>query len=96
MPSYPTNTTTNHSISNLMNLFIEMCRTTIKLDSMEDVVILPEPSSEDDSLDDRHGCPNYVSPEKTECVMKSGRKYPGKLSDIWALGISLYAMLAGR
>lgn len=59
-------------------------------------MILPKADSEDDGLNDRHGCPNYVSPEKTECVMRSGSTYSGKSSDIWALGVSLYAMLAGR
>ncbi|CAL8147510.1 unnamed protein product [Orchesella dallaii] len=77
-------------------VFTDKERTTIKLDSLEDVVVLPKPDSDDDSLDDRHGCPNYVSPEKAGSVMQNGIRYPGKASDIWSLGISLYAMLAGR
>jgi len=77
-------------------VFTNKERTIIKLDSLEDAVMLPDADSEDDKLDDRHGCPNYVSPEKTECVMRSGTKYSGKTSDVWALGVSLYAMLAGR
>jgi len=77
-------------------VFTDKERTTIKLDSLEDVVVLPKPESGDDSLDDRHGCPNYVSPEKAGSVMQNGIRYPGKASDIWSLGVSLYAMLAGR
>lgn len=81
----------------IIYFFVIFNRTTIKLESLEDVVILPNADSSDDSLDDRHGCPNYVSPEKTECVVRNGAvKYSGKSSDVWALGISLYAMLAGR
>jgi len=77
-------------------VFTDKERTMIKLDTLEDAVILANADSEDDKLDDRHGCPNYVSPEKTECVMRSGTKYSGKSTDVWALGVSLYAMLAGR
>ena len=37
------------------------CRTELKLESLEDAVVLDSPA--DDVLSDKHGCPAYVSPE---------------------------------
>lgn len=48
-----------------------------------------------DQLDDKHGCPNYVSPEKAE-TLQTKLRYPGKASDVWCLGVILYTMLTGR
>ncbi len=36
-------------------------RTELKLESLEDAVVLEDP--QDDILSDKHGCPAYVSPE---------------------------------
>lgn len=63
------------------------------MESLEDAVLLSENS--DDGLSDKHGCPNYVSPEKAE-ILRSNNKYPGKATDIWGLGVMLYTMLVGR
>lgn len=53
------------------------------------------PNIDDDGLSDKHGCPNYVSPEKAE-ILRSNSRYPGKATDIWGLGVMLYTMLVGR
>jgi len=50
--------------------------------------------SDDDRLGDKNGCPNYVSPEKADTFYSKNR-YPGKATDIWALGVILYTMLTG-
>jgi len=65
----------------------------LKLESLEDATLLMDPSN--DSLDDKHGCPNYVSPEKAQ-TLKTNLRYPGKASDVWCLGVILYTMLSGR
>jgi len=62
------------------------------MESLEDSALLANP--EDDRLGDKNGCPNYVSPEKAD-IIKSNKRYPGKATDIWALGVILYTMLAG-
>jgi serine/threonine protein kinase len=74
-------------------VFTDKARRCVKLESLEDVVILADPNN--DNLDDKHGCPNYVSPEKAE-MLKNNSKYPGKATDLWSLGVILYTMLAGR
>jgi len=74
-------------------VFCDKERTQVKLESLEDAVILSDFS--DDSLSDKHGCPNYVSPEKAD-ILRSNSKYPGKATDIWGLGIILYTMLVGK
>lgn len=53
-------------------------------------MILDDPAN--DLLQDKRGCPAYVSPE----ILKANTKYSGKAADIWALGVILYTMLVGR
>jgi tribbles-like protein len=40
---------------------LRSCRTELKLESLEDAVVLE--TVEEDILSDKHGCPAYVSPE---------------------------------
>lgn len=44
-------------------------------------------------MNDRHGCPAYVSPEILTSV---NGQYSGKAADCWSLGVILYTMLVGR
>lgn len=67
-----------------------LCRTDLKLESLEDAVILDNES--DDLLSDKHGCPAYVSPE----ILKCNTRYSGRAADMWGLGVMLYTMLVGR
>lgn len=63
-------------------------RTELKLETLDDAVVVEE----DDWLNDRHGCPAYVSPE----ILITTGYYSGRAADCWSLGIMLYAMLVGR
>jgi serine/threonine protein kinase len=74
-------------------VFADADRTIVKLESLEDSVLLS--NLNDDGLSDKHGCPNYVSPEKAESL-RSNKTYPGKATDVWGLGVILYTMLVGR
>ena len=74
-------------------MFVYIFRTIVRLDTLEDAVLLNDLS--DDGLSDKHGCPNYVSPEKAE-ILRSNKKYPGKATDMWGLGVILYTLLVGR
>ncbi|XP_076333035.1 tribbles homolog 2-like [Tachypleus tridentatus] len=65
-------------------------RTLLKLESLDDAVILDEGSS--DHLNDKHGCPAYVSPE----ILTTSGSYSGKAADCWSLGVMLYTLLVGR
>lgn len=65
-------------------------RTQLRLESLEDAVVLEDPR--DDLLQDKRGCPAYVSPE----ILKANTTYSGKAADMWSLGVILYTMLVGR
>lgn len=69
---------------------ISRCRTQLKLETLEDAVLLDDP--EDDILQDKRGCPAYVSPE----ILRSYARYSGRAADMWSLGVILYTMLVGR
>ncbi|CAG9839190.1 unnamed protein product [Diabrotica balteata] len=71
-------------------VFADQQKTELKLESLEDAVVLDEPES--DWLHDKRGCPAYVSPE----ILKAGAHYSGKAADMWSLGVILYTMLVGR
>lgn len=64
-------------------------RTQLKLECLEDACVL---EGTNDTLEDKHGCPAYVSPELLHCA----GGYSGKLADIWSLGVMFYTMLVGR
>lgn len=65
-------------------------RSHLKLESLEDAVVLDDPA--EDLLQDKRGCPAYVSPE----ILKANTTYSGKAADMWSLGVILYTMLVGR
>ncbi|CAN8026689.1 unnamed protein product [Ixodes persulcatus] len=67
-------------------------RTRLKLETLEDAVVLEDPSS--DALSDKHGCPAYVSPEIL--TTSAGGRYSGRAADCWSLGVLLYTLLVGR
>lgn len=71
-------------------VFTDRQRTTLKLESLEDAVVLDSP--EDDLLQDKRGCPAYVSPE----ILRSHTQYSGRAADMWSLGVILYTTLVGR
>lgn len=53
-------------------------------------MVLDDP--EEDLLQDKRGCPAYVSPE----ILRAHRTYSGRAADMWSLGVILYTMLVGR
>ncbi|BES88744.1 STYKc [Nesidiocoris tenuis] len=65
-------------------------RTELKLENLEDAVVLEDGA--DDVLQDKRGCPAYVSPE----ILRSNARYSGRAADMWSLGVILYTMLVGR
>ncbi|XP_067665296.1 tribbles homolog 2-like [Haliotis asinina] len=71
-------------------VFKDEARTQLRLDGLEDAVVLDEESN--DMMTDKHGCPAYVSPE----ILSAAGSYSGKAADIWSLGVMLYTMLVGR
>jgi len=71
-------------------VFTDESRTEVKLESLEDAVVLEDYS--DDQLSDKHGCPAYVSPE----ILRTNTRYSGRAADMWGLGVMLYTMLVGR
>ena len=77
-------------ISNLCITIFFSCRSTLKLESLEDAVVLE--NEEHDLLSDKHGCPAYVSPE----ILRRDALYSGRAADMWGLGVMLYTMLVGR
>ncbi|XP_052864437.1 tribbles homolog 1-like [Anopheles cruzii] len=62
----------------------------LKLESLEDAVVLNDPA--EDLLQDKRGCPAYVSPE----ILRTNTTYSGKAADMWSLGVIMYTMLVGR
>jgi tribbles-like protein len=71
-------------------VFTDESRTEVKLESLEDAVVLEDYA--DDLLSDKHGCPAYVSPE----ILRTNSRYSGRAADMWGLGVMLYTMLVGR
>ena len=74
----------------LISALLLYCRVNLKLESLEDAVVLDE--MDHDLLSDKHGCPAYVSPE----ILKRDAIYSGRAADMWGLGVMLYTMLVGR
>lgn len=71
-------------------IYLLYSRTQLKLESLEDAVVLDNP--EEDLLQDKRGCPAYVSPE----ILRANTTYSGRAADMWSLGVILYTMLVGR
>lgn len=71
-------------------VFSDSSRTELKLESLEDAVVLED--GDDDVLQDKRGCPAYVSPE----ILRSHARYSGRAADMWSMGVILYTMLVGR
>uniref|UniRef100_A0A2M4CGQ3 Putative serine/threonine protein kinase n=1 Tax=Anopheles darlingi TaxID=43151 RepID=A0A2M4CGQ3_ANODA len=71
-------------------VFADSEGTHLKLESLEDAVVLDDPAQ--DLLQDKRGCPAYVSPE----LLRTNTSYSGKSADMWSLGVILYTMLVGR
>lgn len=71
--------------------FISSNRTQLRLDSLDDSVVL-DGDDASDTLTDKHGCPAYVSPE----ILSARGGYSGKCADLWSLGVMIYTMLVGR
>ncbi|GFO01860.1 tribbles-like protein 2 [Plakobranchus ocellatus] len=68
-------------------------RTELRLDGLEDAVVLDDDDQRADTLTDKYGCPAYVSPEIL-CARAGG--YSGRRADLWSLGVMIYTMLVGR
>lgn len=79
-----------HIHFSLIDFCFSFHRTHLRLESLEDAVVLDDPN--EDLLQDKRGCPAYVSPE----ILKANTMYSGKAADMWSLGVILYTMLVGR
>lgn len=58
---------------------------------LSDFSVSMELQSDDELLEDTKGSPAFLSPE--EC---SGEKFNGKIADVWAYGVTLYAAIYGH
>ena len=73
-------------------VFFFLCRTKLRLESLEEAIVL-ETSESDDGVWRKHGYPAYVTPE---VLLSRGARYSGRAADLWSLGIILYTLLVGR
>ena len=80
-----------HSLKLRKFAFVDPEQTILQLEGLEDACILDH-SAHDDYMNDRHGCPAYVSPE----ILQSNTTYSGRAADMWSLGVMLYTLLVGR
>ncbi|XP_053366299.1 tribbles homolog 2-like [Clarias gariepinus] len=63
-------------------------KTNVALNKLKDAYIIEK----SDVMSGTHSCPFYMSPES----LQPGSLYSGKASNVWTLGVMLYAILVGR
>jgi len=76
--------------------FTDAKQTKVVLDVSQAVLL---EDADNDLLQQKHGCPAYVSPEILDfSAGQAGTKagYSGRQADMWSVGIMIYTMLAGR
>ncbi|ETV99338.1 serine/threonine protein kinase, variant 1 [Aphanomyces invadans] len=74
----------------LVNLSSKVCENATALTSTDTVPPPPTPHASD-TLDDTKGTYEFLSPEAI-----SGDAYSGFAADVWALGVTLYAVVVGK